>query len=339
LLISLLEIGGASLGFVAGQVVDRIGVRRILLTGICLFAVAGLGESMARSVPVLMGMRMLEGLSYLCVVVAAPLLIFRTAPTDKQGVALALWSGFVPVGFALGAMSSGLIADLLSWRAATLAWAIAAATMCLLSSRMEFAPSPSGARRRLVIPGWRIWALTLAFGCWASFAVGTIALLPTFLVDQVGASARVAGTVGGLSAFISVLGVALAAWLRHRRAHTGVWMVAAIVLPALMLFGVFHEGVGILQVTLLMMVLNTISGVYSGLAFALLPVLARTDAEMAVANGLTLQLGATGSLIGPPLFAACVEQWGWSGAASAGAMMSALCLGLMQGARPATLAP
>jgi hypothetical membrane protein len=204
---------------------------------------------------------------------------------------------------------------------------------------MEFAPSPSGARRRLVIPGWRIWALTLAFGCWASFAVGTIALLPTFLVDQVGASARVAGTVGGLSAFISVLGVALAAWLRHRRAHTGVWMVAAIVLPALMLFGVFHEGVGILQVTLLMMVLNTISGVYSGLAFALLPVLARTDAEMAVANGLTLQLGATGSLIGPPLFAACVEQWGWSGAASAGAMMSALCLGLMQGARPATLAP
>lgn len=337
LLISLLEIGGASLGFIAGQVVDRIGVRRILLTGIGLFALAGLGESLAHSVAVLMGMRMLEGLSYLCVVVAAPLLIFRTAPLDKQGVALALWSGFVPVGFALGAMSSGLIADLLSWRAATLAWAIAAATMCLLSSRMEFAPSPAGARRRLVMPGWRIWALTLAFGCWASFAVGTIALLPSFLVDHGGASARVAGLVGGLSAFISVLGVALAAWLRHHRARTGVWMVAAIVLPPLMLFGVFNESAGILQVTLLMLVLNTISGVYSGLAFALLPVLARTDAEMAVANGLTLQLGATGSLLGPPLFAACVEQWGWAGAASAGALMSALCLTLMQGARPATL--
>lgn len=337
-LISLLEIGGATLGFVAGQVVDRIGVRRVLLTGIGLFALAGLGESLAYSVALLMGLRMVEGLSYLCVVVAAPLLIFRTAPPDKQGVALALWSGFVPVGFALGAMSSGLIADLLSWRAATLAWAIAAATMCLLSSRMAFAPSPSGARRRLVMPGWRIWALTLAFGCWASFAVGTIALLPTFLVDQVGASARVAGLVGGISAFISVLGVALAAWLRHHGARTGVWTALAIVLPALMLFGVLHDGASILQVTALMLVLNTISGVYSGLAFALLPVLARTDAEMAVANGLMLQLGATGSLLGPPLFAACVEHGGWAGAASAGALMSALCLALMQGARPATLA-
>lgn len=334
ILISLLEIGGATMGFVAGQVVDRIGVRRVLLTGIGLFALAGLGESVAPSVTVLVALRVLEGLSYLCVVVAAPLLVFRTAPPGKQGVALALWSGFVPVGFALGAMSSGLIADLLSWRAAALAWAIAAATMCWLSSRMVFAPSPSGNPRRLVMPGPRIWALTLAFGCWASFAVGTIALLPSFLVDQVGASARVAGLVGGISAFISVLGVALAAWLRHHRARTGVWIPLAIVMPALMLFGVFHDSAGILQVTVLMLVLNTISGVYSGLAFALLPVLARTDAEMAVANGLTLQLGATGSLLGPPLFAACVEAWGWSGAAVAGALASTLCLVLMQGARP-----
>lgn len=50
--------------------------------------------------------------------------------------------------------------------------------------------------------------------------------------------------------------------------------------------------------------LNTFSGVYSGLAFALLPVLAQSDGEMAVANGLTLQLGATGSLLGSPLFGA-----------------------------------
>ena len=112
----------------------------------------------------------------------------------------------------------------------------------------------------------------------------------------------------------------------------------AIVLPALLLFGVFSDQAGIVQVTVLMLMLNTVSGVYSGLAFALLPTLAQSDGEMAVANGLTLQLGATGSLLGPPLFAACVEQWGWSGAAAAGAVLSAVCLVLMQGAHPATRA-
>jgi len=336
-LISLLEIGGATLGFVAGLLVDRLGVARVLLSGVALIVAGNLGESLSPSVASLIAWRVCEGAGYLSIVIAAPLLIFRTAPTENRTVALALWSSFVPVGFALGAMGSGLIADLLSWRAATLAWALIAALMALISSRMTFVASPSGHSRRLVLPSRRIWALTLAFGCWASFAVGIIALLPTFLVEQAGASARVAGLVGGVSAFISVLGVALSAWLRHHGARTGVWMTLAIVLPALMLFGVFRDSAGILQVAVLMLVLNTISGVYSGLAFALLPVLARSDGEMAVANGLTLQLGATGSLLGPPLFAACVEQWGWSSAATAGAVLSALCLLLMQGARPATL--
>jgi len=333
ILISLLEVGGATLGFVAGQVVDRIGVRRVLLTGIALFALAGLGESLARSVSALVALRMVEGAGYLCVVVAAPLLIFRTAPPTRQGVALALWSSFVPVGFALGATGSGWIAQAFSWRAATLAWAVVATLMLLGTTRMTLAAPVAPTQRRLTIPPWPIWALTMAFGCYASFAVGLIALLPSFLVEQAGATPRLAGLVGGVAAFISVLGVLIAAWLRHRGGDFGIWIMVAIVVPAAMLFAVFTDGVGVGRVVVLMLVLNTISGIYAGLAFALLPALARSDNEMAVANGLTLQFGATGSLLGPPLFAACAERWGWSGAAIAGALVSAACLVLMQWAR------
>jgi len=290
---------------------------------------------MANSVVTLVALRASECAGYLCVVVAAPLLIFRTAPPGKQGVALALWSSFVPVGFALGAMTSGLLADLLSWRAAAAGWAMVGAVMLALSARMDFAASPAASQRRLVVPPWRIWALTLAFGCYASFAVGTIALLPSFLVQHAGASPRLAGLIGGSAAFISVLGVGMAAWLRHRSPESRVWMTVAIVLPALMLFGVFSEHASLLQVTVTVLVLNAVSGIYSGLAFAMLPALAASDNEMAVANGLTLQFGAAGSLLGPPLFAACVERWGWSGAAMAGTGASALCLILMQGARKA----
>ncbi len=333
-LISLLEIGGATLGFTAGLFVDRIGVRRVLLSGIGLFALAGLGESLAPTVATLVGLRLLEGAAYLCVVVAAPLLIFRTAPSGRQGVALALWSSFVPVGFALGATTSGWIADGVSWRAATLAWGVVAAIMLLASWRMAFARVPTDTSpRRLVIPRWPIWALTLAFGCYASFAVGLIALLPTFLVEQSGAPPRVAGLIGGLAAFISVLGVLIAAWLRHHGGDRTAWMVVSIVVPSALLFAVFSEGAGVWRVALVMLVLNTISGIYSGLAGAQWPARARADSERAVANGLTLQFGATGSLLGPPMFAACVERWGWNGAAIAGALVSAACLILMQWAR------
>jgi MFS family permease len=100
-----------------------------------------------------------------------------------------------------------------------------------------------------------------------------------------------------------------------------------------MLFAVFADGASVWRVALLMLVLNTVSGIYAGLAFALLPALARSDNDMAMANGLTLQFGATGSLLGPPVFAACVERWGWSGAAVAGALVSTACLVLMQWAR------
>ncbi|MEO7938449.1 MAG: MFS transporter, partial [Burkholderiaceae bacterium] len=182
-LISLLEIGGATLGFVAGLFVDRLGVRRVLLTGLGVFAVAGLGESVAASVPALIGLRLLEAFAYLCVVVAAPLLIFRSAPAGQAAVALALWSSFVPVGFALGATTSGWIADAASWRAATVVWAAMAALMLLLTLRMAIprAASADGGttRRGLSFPRRSIWALTMAFGCYASFAVGLIALLPT----------------------------------------------------------------------------------------------------------------------------------------------------------------
>ena len=335
-LISLLEIGGATLGFVAGLFVDRLGARRVLLTGMGVFALTGVGESLASSVAALLGLRLLEGVAYLCVVVAAPLLIFRSAPPGREAVALALWSSFVPVGFALGATTSGWIADAVSWRAATLVWAVLAALMMLLSFRMTLPHAAADAdtvRRRLSLPRRSIWALTLAFGCYASFAVGLIALLPTFLVAQTGASARQAGLIGGLCAFISVLGVLIAARLRHRGGNHTVWIVVAIVLPAVLLFAVFAEGASLARVTVLMLVLNTISGVYAGLAFALLPTLARSDHEMAVANGLTLQFGATGSLLGPPMFAACVERWGWTGAAVAGALVSTACLLLMSWAR------
>ena len=67
---------------------------------------------------------------------------------------------------------------------------------------------------------------------------------------------------------------------------------------------------------------------WASLAFSLLPRLARGPGQMVRANGLLAQCGASGSLLGPPTMAACVQAGGWSAAALAGLGVSLVALPL-----------
>jgi MFS transporter, CP family, cyanate transporter len=358
LLISLLEIGGALLGFVAAAAVDRIGQSKVLMLGIGLLVLAGLGQAASGGAVSLLAWRLCEGIGYLGIVIAAPILIARAAPPDQRSTAMAMWGGFVPLGFALGSVSSGFIGGWFGWRAAPMAWACAAlgvlillrgvlkANQSIAAQGLQTSCTSEAQQARQIQtsrpntrPRAKVWALTLAFGCYAIFAVGAIALLPLYLVNQAGATSQFAGLITGLASFSTLAGVAGAAWWQRPRAQQPQrkqgWMIAvAIALPALLLFGVFTEVPHLWRAAALAVLLNAVSGLYAGLAFALLPQVAPTEGELSVANGLLLQCGASGSLLGPVLFAASASHWGWPGAAVTGLVASMLCLGLMQAVRP-----
>ena len=102
LLISLLEIGGALFGFAAAAAVDRVGQSKVLKVGIGLLVLAGLGQAASGSAASLLAWRLCEGIGYLGIVIAAPILIARAAPPEQRSTAMAMWGGFVPLGFALG---------------------------------------------------------------------------------------------------------------------------------------------------------------------------------------------------------------------------------------------
>jgi MFS transporter, CP family, cyanate transporter len=102
---------------------------------------------------------------------------------------------------------------------------------------------------------------------------------------------------------------------------------------------VFQDRPGLATAATAAIVLNGISGIFPGLAFAMLPRAAGSAAGMATANGLLTQFGAGGSLVGPPIFAGCVLLWGWPGAALAGAAASFGCLVLVLLAERSAAAP
>jgi MFS family permease len=328
LLVSLLEIGGASLGGVAGALLHRLGERRSLLLGLACFVLAGVGTGLAQNVPTLVAWRIVEAAGYLAVVIAAPPLISRTAGPARRGVALALWSSFVPVGLALGAMLAGTAAEAFSWRVASYGSG-AVAAIALLASLLLLGPididhAAIAARAR---PNKRTWQLAVGFGAYTLFEVGLLALLPSFLVEQTGASPSLAGLGTGIASLATLAGALVAAWHNHRPRDAARMLATSLLVPAVLLFAVFREHPDFVQVVLAAIVLNAVSGILPGLAFALLPRVAGDN--MAIANGLFTQFGAGGSLLGPPVMAACVGQVGWIGASICGAVFSVLSLLLL----------
>ncbi|NRF70102.1 MFS transporter [Aquincola sp. S2] len=354
--VSLLEVGGATLGAVAGLLAQRIGLKRTLLGGLACLALGGGGAGFAQGAVSLLAWRLVEAIGFLGVIVTAPVLIASVAG-PVIGVALALWSSFVPVGLALGAWLWAALAAQFGWRPALM---VAGGLALLALGACAFAqargpvpvahaaahdrsagtgaaglPNGGGAADLRNGGGAAVWCLAASFGCCTLAEVGLLALLPSFLVGQAGAAQTVAASWTGVASIAAVAGSLVAALLLRRGVDPRGPVVASMALPALLMFGVFVEAPLLLRSALLATLLNAIYGVYFSLAFAALPAAAGGAAGMVRANGLLAQFGAGGALIGPPLMAAGVERWGWPAAAWCSAVLTLVGVPLaLRGLRP-----
>ena len=336
--ISLIELGGATLGAVAGLFAHRLGLRRTLRWGVGLLALAGFGGATAHGAVGLLGWRLLEAAGYLGVIVSAPVLIAHhasAAGARAQGLALTLWSTFVPVGLALGAWASAGAASAWDWRAAMAAGgAIGVALWAVLwrADLPEHADAPTTAPGARLTPA--LWCLALGFGAFALFQIGILGLLPTLLVREVGSSAQAAGQWTAIASIAAIAGCATTAWLLRHGVGLRWPVMASLGVPPLLLFGVFTTAPTATVAIGLAVLLSMLGGVFASLAFALLPRLATAPGQLVRANGLLAQCGASGSLLGPPAMAACVQAGGWAAAAVLGLVVSAIALPLAWHATP-----
>lgn len=335
--ISLIEVGGATLGTAAGLLAQRIGLSRTLRGGVACLALGGIGGALAQGVIGLFGWRLLEAAGYLGVIVSAPVLIAHgteAAGRKRQALALTVWSTFVPVGLAVGAWAHADFAALAGWRTAAGAsgalglvlWAV------LWRTRLPADGHPVTAAEQASRSTTRlrreVWWLVLAFGAFALFEIGVLALLPTLLVREAGLAAQAAGQWTAVAALSAVAGSLGAAWLLRHGLSLRWPIMASLGLPPLLLFGVFTPDPAAAQAITLVIVLNMLGGVFASLGFALLPRLARGPGQMVRANGMLAQCGASGSLLGPPLMASCVQFGGWRTAAVFGLVVSLAALPL-----------
>jgi MFS family permease len=343
-LVSAITAVAALLGTPAGLWVRRRGGRRALLAGLALLAVTGVAGAGAPGAGWMLAARVVEGVGFLLVVVAAPTLLVQMVARADQPAVLALWGTAIPVGLAASAAAGGALAPLgwRLWLAVPNALAVPAAVASALvvpadsSPATPDGPAPAGgsapptggargraggpgppagaapaAGRRLRLADLRAAALLAGGFCAAVvIAAAVLGMLPAFLEEQRRAGVAAGGTATALVALCSVLGSLVAGWLLARGAELRGLAATGLLMP-LASWPMVAAGGSLGGSVLAAAGLMAANGVVVAGVFAAVPRVAAAPDHLGVVNGLVAQLGSAGTLLGPPLFAWAAAAAGW----------------------------
>src|SRR5207302_4531333 len=102
----------------AGDLADRLGSRRLFLTGLATFGLASAACAAAPSTPVLIGARVVQGLGA-AAILPTSLAVVNQLYSDPQERprAIGLWAGIGSSALVLGPVLGGVLVGPLGWRA------------------------------------------------------------------------------------------------------------------------------------------------------------------------------------------------------------------------------
>lgn len=313
------NVMGGLAGILAGTMCDRYGYRRLGLIGLAILAFAGLLGAAARDFPVLLATRFLEGIGFILFTVSGSALIASAAegPRDRAR-ALGLWAAYMPAGGGIALLIAPPVIAAWGWRGLWVMLALAAAASFALAAR--YAPSPKHggiASLRLLAeslarPGNLALAVLFAFyvSQWASVMVW----LPTFLVDERGASPAAAAFLTALMVLANAPGNVAGGWLLSHGVRRGPMVIAASAVMALCSAGMLGPWLPDTARYLLCLAFSACAGVIPGAIFSGLPVHAKTPQHISTANGMVLQTSQAGQFVGPIALAWLASHYGGWGA-------------------------
>ncbi len=326
---AVVALGAISMGWL----VDRLGDKRILLIGCAILALGDIGVAFAQSAGVLYAMRIVEGIGYVGISVAAVAMITRATEGKRRTSALTLWSSFVPMSFIAPLLIATQVAGSDRWPWAFLGHGIVLALLALVA----LAVLPADGRGRgkatrtsgigAVLRSRAPYLLGLAFACGAFLQTGVASTLPHMLPDRFAVSAGFAASVVTIGMILNLIGCLAVGPMLNRGA--GPFRVACLGVALTAAGGVAMYGpeVSVTLVFAAACVFFLGSGVVVGL-WALLPKVAPNPAAIGATSGLVTQLVLWGVLFGPPgAFALLSSDWMQQSAAVLSAC--SLCLGLL----------
>jgi MFS family permease len=322
-LLSTVQLAGASAGLALGALADGLSPRRSMLLGLVVLALASAAGAFARDYALLLVLRVCEGFGFLMVVLAAPPLLRSLVSAGRMNLVMGLWSSYMPLATALALWWGPMTIQAWGWPAwwALLAAASAAMALWLAHAVPSAAPAaaasaPAAAahpmawierlRHTLAAPG--PWLLALAFAMYSGQWLAVIGFLPT-LYAQAGFSAGATGALSALAAAANIAGNvgagrALHAGVAPVRLLTAGYVTMALAAVLAYAGGAAFEG-GLPPPARFAAVLlfSGVGGLIPGTLFALSLRAAPNERLVGSTVGWMQQWSAAGQLLGPPLVA------------------------------------
>ncbi len=100
---------------VTGRLGDRLGMKRVYLTGLAIFTVSSLWCGLTSSIEGLIAARVVQGLGASLMTPQTMAVITRIFPRERRGPAMALWGAVAGVATLVGPLLGGLLIDSLGW--------------------------------------------------------------------------------------------------------------------------------------------------------------------------------------------------------------------------------
>ena len=305
------------LGTVAGNWTNRFGLVRAILLGLALMAIAAAVSAVIESGNALLAIRALSGLGYLMTVVACPPLIAQLAADRDRAFALALWGGFLPLGIAIAEGASALLLVDIGWRG--LFWVNTAATAVatLVSLIMLRGLAPGAAASASDLSVWMVYRmrapllLMICFGVFALVFIIFAGVEPAYLAEARGMSIDAAGRTIALTTLLAIPGSLIAGALVRKGVAPINLAWVGLAAPALLSILIFTPAISN-PVAIAASALAMITGaLIPASVYSMIPRIEPDPKRFAPINGLLMQIGSTGTLIGPPIFTAWTDALGW----------------------------
>jgi MFS transporter, CP family, cyanate transporter len=321
-LLSIVQLAGLSLAVFMGLLADGMGLKRSMVRGLCLLALAsGLG-GFATSVAALLVLRAIEGLGFLLVALPAPALIRRLVPPAQLPGMLGVWGAYMPTGTALALLLGPLFIPAWGWGAWW--WLFAAVSLAMAVWLYRVVPADpiaqvgqagQGAwtRLRLTLRAPGPWLVALTFGMYSGQWLAVVGFLPS-IYAAAGVGGALLGGLTALAAAVNMAGNMTSGRLLQRgwAPRATLWLgFGAMALGSTLAFAAFTEGWPWLRFAGVLL-FSGVGGLVPGTLFSLAVRLAPGDQQVATTVGWVQQLSALGQFVGPPAAAAlAAHAGGW----------------------------
>lgn len=323
--LSIFNVTGLLLGTCTGIISDTIGHRRLLTGGFVLLTTGCILGSVSSNFPTLLAARFVEGTGFLSIIISTPTLIFRVVRQKDLKIALSVWSCYVPAGVALMMILVPVVIRFTDWRGL---WQINAATLAAYGVFLFFSirKIPGSSNRRTKIEPLKMlrnifltttsagpFLLAFIFIAYSLQWLAVMGFLPTLIVEKYGFSTSKASVLTALMVAVNIIGNLCGG----RLLETGIrrWKLIAFAkaVMGLSAVAIYSDSPHFMINYSGCLCFSLFGGLIPASILGGAPVYAPSPKLLGTTNGLVIQGGQSGQVIGPPVLAYLISvTGGWS---------------------------